>query len=57
MTPVAGKSIGTIRLNVVDGRRQPVPDDLTMLVRALDGRKQQVALKFVQGPTIAIMGL
>ncbi len=51
------QSTGTIRLNVVDSRRQPIAEDQSMLVRVLDGRKQQVASKFVQGPVIPILGL
>jgi len=44
------ETIGSIRLNVVDGTRQPVRQDLEFLVRILDGRKQQVATKWVKGP-------
>lgn len=51
------QSIGTVRLNVVDGTRQPARDDLEFLVRVLDGRKQQVATKWVRGSTILIPGL
>jgi hypothetical protein len=51
------QTTGTIRLNVVDGTRQSVGDDLEFLVRILDGSKRQVATKWVKGPTIPIMGL
>ena len=51
------QTTGSIRLNVVNGARQPVRDDLEFLVRVLDGRKQQVASKFVKGPAIPIEGL
>jgi hypothetical protein len=48
---------GTIRLNIVDGTRQSVRNDLGSLVRVLDGRKRQVATQWVNGPTIPIVGL
>jgi hypothetical protein len=51
------QATGTIRLNVVDGTRKSISDDLEFLVRILDGSKRQVASKFVKGPTIPIMGL
>jgi len=51
------QATGTIRLNVVDGTRRSISDDLEFLVRILDGSKRQVASKFVKGPTIPIMGL
>ena len=57
MTPAAAASTGTIRLNIVNGSREPVPDDLSMLVRVLDGSKRQVATKFVNGSVVPILGL
>jgi len=57
MASPTGTPTGTIRLNIVDGRRQPIPETLSLLVRVLDGRKQQVATRWVKGPTIPIMGL
>lgn len=57
MTPSAARDTGTIRLNLVDGTRQPISEDQNVLVRVLDGRKKQVATKWVKGPTIPILGL
>jgi hypothetical protein len=57
MTPERAKQAGSIRLNIVDGTRQAIPDEVNMLVRVLDGRKQPVVSKFVNGPTIPIIGL
>lgn len=54
MTP---EVTGSIRLNLVDGTRQPFPNETNVLLRILDGRKQQVASKWVKGPAIPIMGL
>jgi len=51
------QSIGSIRLNIVDGARQPVSDDLQTLVRVLDGSKQPVGTTWVKGPVILIPGL
>lgn len=51
------QTIGSIRLNVVDGTRQPVSNELQSLVRVLDGSKRQVATKWVKGPVIPILGL
>ena len=39
---MAAQATGSIRLNVVDGTRQAVSDDLEFLVRILDGSRRQV---------------
>jgi hypothetical protein len=54
---MATTTTGTIRLNIVDGTRQPVRGGLNLLVRVLDGNKQPVATQWVKGPTVPIMGL
>lgn len=51
------QATGSIRLNIVDGTRNPIPATTTLLLRILDGSKRQVATKWVQGPTIPILGL
>ena len=51
------QSTGTIRLNIVDGSRQPIAASIDLLVRVLDGRKQQVVSTWVNGPAIPITGL
>lgn len=48
---------GAIRLDIVNGSREPVPDNLELLLRVLDGRKQQVISKWVKGGDISITGL
>ena len=55
--PGPSQATGTIRLNVVDGTRQPISNDLEFLIRILDGSKRQVGSKFVKGRTIPMMGL
>jgi len=57
MSPASQPSTGTIRLNIVDGRREDISHDLDLLVRVLDGRHQPVVTQFVNGPVIPIMGL
>lgn len=48
---------GSIRINIVDGARQPVPDDLQTLVRVLDGNKREVRNLWGKGSTIVVIGL
>src|SRR5690242_8375119 len=52
-----GQPTGSIRLNVADGTRQPIKENLQFLLRVLNGSKKQVAAKFVQGPVVPIVGL
>jgi len=48
---------GSIRINIVDGARQPFQDNLDLLIRILDGRKKEVRSQWAQGPAIPIPGL
>ena len=48
---------GSIRINIVDGARQPVGDNLELLIRILDGRKKEVRSLWAQGPAIPVLGL
>lgn len=48
---------GSIRLNIVDGTRNPISSTTTVLLRVLDGRKRQIATQWVTGPTILLSGL
>ena len=54
MAAIAGSVTGTIRLNLVDGGRAPFPENVSMLVRVLDGSKKQVAWQVVKGATVLI---
>ncbi len=48
---------GTIRLNIVDGARQPIRENVDVLMRILDGRKQPVRTLWAKGAVIPILGL
>jgi hypothetical protein len=48
---------GTIRINIVDGARQPIPDNLQLLIRILDGRKREVLSQWATGSAIPVQGL
>jgi hypothetical protein len=45
-TPAA---TGSVRIHVVDGSRQPVPDDFTAFIRVVDIQKRQLTSGFVTG--------
>jgi len=47
---------GSLRIHLVDGSRQPLPDDFQTFLRMLDGQKQ-VASSFVNGSSAVFSGL
>jgi len=55
--PAPSINTGSIRLNIVDGTRQSIPDNLELLIRVLDGRKKEVASQWVKGPVVFVPGL
>jgi hypothetical protein len=51
------ETTGTIRLHIVDGTRQAIASSTKLLLRVLDGTKQQVISRWVSGSTIEIPDL
>lgn len=55
MTP---QPVGSIRLNIVDGSRQPLPGGTELLIRVLDGRSRTVIeRRGFHGPAVPLTGL
>jgi len=50
-------STGSINLHLVDGTRKPIPGDLKLLIRVIDGRQKTIATKWLKGADIPITGL
>jgi len=51
MMPAPAPDTGVIRINIVDGTRQPLAANKDSLVRILNGRKQQIAAPWITGST------
>src|SRR5207245_5834112 len=52
-----GLGAGSLRVNLFDGTRQPVPADLSIFLRVFDGNQKQIVSSFVEGPNIPIPGV
>jgi hypothetical protein len=48
---------GSIRINLFDGTRQPVPANFSTFLRVFDGNQKQLVSSFVDGPNIPIPGV
>lgn len=51
-----GPTTGSLRIHLVDGSRQPLPDDVQTFLRLAEGQKQ-VASSFVNGSSAVFSGL
>ncbi|HKW96711.1 MAG TPA: hypothetical protein VJN43_03210 [Bryobacteraceae bacterium] len=52
-----GMGAGSLRVNLFDGTRQPVPANLPIFLRVFDGNQNSVFSNFVDGPNIALPGV
>jgi hypothetical protein len=52
-----GMATGSLRVNLFDATRQPVPANLSTLLRVFDGNQKQIVSQFVDGPNIPIPGV
>src|SRR5689334_2846195 len=57
MMPAKAPGTGAIQINIVDGTRRPIDPKHDLLLRILDGRRQQVASPWVNGPSIRVTDL
>jgi len=48
---------GSIRVNLFDGTRQPVPANSSIFLRVFDGNQRQLVSSFFDGPSIPIPGV
>ena len=57
MMPALAPQTGAIQINIVDGTRQPFAADKDVLLRVLDGRRQQIVARWVTGSSVHVTGL